>query len=88
MILSWDFIKHIKGIVIAERMILQVTWKEHQVQISIFDTSNSSLQDFTLSIILYYAKDVEFEKIYAITIFIIKTLGNIFLDESMICIIK
>jgi hypothetical protein len=75
-ILGWDFLRQVKSVVVADRMILQATQNEQQVEIPLFDTTQSSPEDPSLSTQPYYAEDAEFEEINAITTIRFQDLGQ------------
>jgi len=75
-LLGWDFLKQAKGVIIADRMILQATWKGQQVEVPFFDNTNSRPEDQNLPAQPYYAEDAEFEEINAITTTRFQDLGQ------------
>jgi len=75
-LLGWDFLKQAKSVIIADRMILQATWKGQQVEIPFFDNTNSRPENQDLLVQPYYAEDAEFEEINAIKTIRFKDLGQ------------
>jgi hypothetical protein len=64
-ILGWDFLKQAKGVIIASRMVLQVSQNGQDVEIPIFDTTTSKPEDAQVQRKPYYAEDAEFEMVNA-----------------------
>ena len=75
-ILGWDFLKQVNGVVIADRMILQVTWRGQQVEVPLYDTTSSTPKDQDLPAQPYYAEDAEFEEINTVTTLAFTDLGQ------------
>ena len=64
-ILGWDFLKQAKGVIIASRMVLQVSQNGQDVEIPIFDITTSKPEDAQVQRKPYYAEDAEFEMVNA-----------------------